>query len=56
VPPAPVVNGAAMGVGAAVAGLAWYARRRALRAVATAASTAAPLAVPAGGRWRHRGA
>jgi HAD superfamily hydrolase (TIGR01490 family) len=60
VPPTPVVTGAAMGVGAAVAGLAWYARRRALRAVATAASTAAataaPVAVTAAGRWRHRGA
>jgi HAD superfamily hydrolase (TIGR01490 family) len=31
VPAAPVVTGAAVGVGAAVAGLAWYARRRALR-------------------------
>jgi hypothetical protein len=38
-----------------VAGLAWYARRRALRAVAAAAASAAPVAVPAG-RWRHRGA
>jgi phosphoserine phosphatase len=60
VPPTPVVTGAAMGVGAAVAGLAWYARRRALRAVVTAASTAAataaPVAVTAAGRWRHRGA
>ena len=31
-PPAPVVTGAAMGVGAAVVGLAWYARHRAGRA------------------------
>src|SRR5947208_8342311 len=30
-PTAPVVTGAAVGVGAAVVGLAWYARRRALR-------------------------
>src|SRR4030095_7251849 len=32
VPATPVVTGAAVGVGAAVVGLAWYARRRALRA------------------------
>src|SRR5215204_2642560 len=31
VPPAPVMTGAAVGVGAAVVGLAWYARHRALR-------------------------
>ncbi|MGY1732681.1 HAD family hydrolase [Geodermatophilus sp. SYSU D01045] len=55
VPPAPVVTGAAMGVGAAVAGLAWYARRRSLRAV-PAAAAAATVAVPAAGRWRRRGA
>jgi hypothetical protein len=45
-----MVTGAAMGVGAAVAGLAWYARRRALRVEAVAALPAAP------GRWRRRGA
>ncbi|MGY1710094.1 HAD family hydrolase [Geodermatophilus sp. SYSU D00758] len=49
-PPGPVVTGAAVGVGAAVVGLAWYARRRALRE--TAGSPPAP--VP--GRRRHRGA
>lgn len=38
----PMVTGAAMGVGAAVAGLAWYARRRALR-------TVDPAPVPATG-------
>src|ERR687883_502815 len=36
VPPAPVVTGAAVGVGAAVVGLAWYARHRALRTAAAA--------------------
>jgi hypothetical protein len=46
----PMVTGAAMGVGAAVAGLAWYARRRALRVEAVAALPAVP------GRWRRRGA
>jgi HAD superfamily hydrolase (TIGR01490 family) len=59
----PMVTGAAMGVGAAVAGLAWYARRRALR-LAGAAVAAAPLQlagrpIPAtmpAGRWRRRGA
>jgi HAD superfamily hydrolase (TIGR01490 family) len=52
VPTAPVVTGAAVGVGAAVAGLAWYAHRRALREVA-----AAPLGpAPAPGRRRRRGA
>jgi hypothetical protein len=51
-PPAPVVTGAAMGVGAAVVGLAWYARHRALRAALPA--VAAPARVP--GRWRRRGA
>jgi HAD superfamily hydrolase (TIGR01490 family) len=59
----PMVTGAAMGVGAAVAGLAWYARRRALR-LAGAAVAAAPIP-PAGRplpttlaapRWRRRGA
>src|ERR671917_620806 len=40
VPPAPVVTGAAVGVGAAVVGLAWYARHRALRAALVAAAEA----------------
>jgi HAD superfamily hydrolase (TIGR01490 family) len=47
----PVVTGAAMGVGAAVAGLAWYARRRTLRL----GVAAVPVVVPPG-RWRRRGA
>jgi len=48
VPPAPVMTGAAVGVGAAVVGLAWYAaRHRAMRSVAGAV-------VP--GRWWRRGA
>ncbi|MGK5110592.1 MULTISPECIES: HAD family hydrolase [unclassified Geodermatophilus] len=47
---APVVTGAAMGVGAAVVGLAWYARRRALREGAAGPSTPLP------GRRRRRGA
>ncbi|MGY1600782.1 HAD family hydrolase [Geodermatophilus sp. SYSU D00815] len=51
VPPAPVVTGAAVGVGAAVVGLAWYARHRALRAAAALTEAGA---VP--GRWRRRGA
>ncbi|WP_448625664.1 HAD family hydrolase [Geodermatophilus sp. URMC 64] len=51
VPPAPVVTGAAVGVGAAVVGLAWYARHRALRHLAP---TAEPGPLP--GRWRRRGA
>ncbi|MGY1783973.1 HAD family hydrolase [Geodermatophilus sp. SYSU D00698] len=55
VPPAPVVTGAAMGVGAAVAGLAWYARRRSLRTV-PAVAAAATAAAPAAARWRRRGA
>jgi hypothetical protein len=46
VPSGPLMTGAAMGVGAAV-GLAWYARRRALRENAVSA----PLA-----RRRRRGA
>jgi HAD superfamily hydrolase (TIGR01490 family) len=52
VPTTPVVTGAAMGVGAAVVGLAWYARRRALRLVHARPSTPAPLP----GRRRRRGA
>jgi HAD superfamily hydrolase (TIGR01490 family) len=51
VPAAPVVTGAAVGVGAAVVGLAWYARHRALRQAAGLA--AAPVTA---GRWRRRGA
>ncbi|WNV76212.1 HAD family phosphatase [Geodermatophilus sp. DSM 44513] len=51
-PSAPVVTGAAVSVGAAVAGLAWYARRRALRVVT--AVPPAPVAAP--GRRRRRGA
>jgi HAD superfamily hydrolase (TIGR01490 family) len=43
VPPRPVVTGAAMGVGAAVVGLAWYARRRGLRDAAALADTRGPL-------------
>jgi HAD superfamily hydrolase (TIGR01490 family) len=51
VPSAPVVTGAAVGVGAAVVGLAWYARHRAQRqATALAASTGTPS------RRRRRGA
>jgi HAD superfamily hydrolase (TIGR01490 family) len=51
VPPAPMMTGAAVGVGAAVVGLAWYAaRHRAMRA----AVTAEPGSVP--GRRRRRGA
>src|SRR5688500_3973821 len=52
-PPAPVVTGAAMGVGAAVVGLAWYARHRALRAGVPAA---VDLPGPVPGRRRRRGA
>jgi HAD superfamily hydrolase (TIGR01490 family) len=52
VPTAPVVTGAAMGVGAAVVGLAWYARRRALRDAVAPPVTPAP----ATGRRRGRGA
>jgi HAD superfamily hydrolase (TIGR01490 family) len=53
VPSTPVVTGAAMGVGAAVVGLAWFARHRALREAAIAAASAAggPFA-----RRRRRGA
>jgi HAD superfamily hydrolase (TIGR01490 family) len=53
-PPAPVVTGAAMGVGAAVVGLAWYARHRALRGALLAPATANPG--PPTGRRRRRGA
>jgi HAD superfamily hydrolase (TIGR01490 family) len=55
----PVVTSAAVGVGAAVAGLAWYARRRSLRALpgGSAASPLLPAAVPpSAGRSRRRGA
>jgi HAD superfamily hydrolase (TIGR01490 family) len=52
-PAAPVMTGAAMGVGAAVVGLAWYARHRALRA-GLAAPVELPGPVP--GRKRRRGA
>jgi HAD superfamily hydrolase (TIGR01490 family) len=42
VPPAPMMTGAAaVGVGAAVVGLAWYARHRAVRSAATLAAGAA---------------
>ncbi|WP_082556774.1 HAD family phosphatase [Modestobacter sp. Leaf380] len=50
-PRTPIVTGAAVGVGAAVAGLAWYARRRALRLLA-----AAPAPAPPALRRRRRGA
>ena len=49
VPTAPVVTGAAVGVSAAVAGLAWYARRRALRAVGLDPA----LPPPPARRWRR---
>jgi HAD superfamily hydrolase (TIGR01490 family) len=52
-PPAPVMTGAAVGVGAAVVGLAWYARHRALRA-GLLPSVDEPG--PATGRRRRRGA
>jgi hypothetical protein len=51
VPTTPVVTGAAVGVGAAVAGLAWYARRRATRQGTPLAGTPLPS-----GRWWRRGA
>src|SRR3954470_18701885 len=54
VPSTPVVTGAAMGVGAAVVGLAWYARHRAVREAAVAAASAAPGSF--GLRRRRRGA
>ncbi|MCV2491760.1 HAD-IB family hydrolase [Geodermatophilus sp. YIM 151500] len=53
VPSSPVVTGAAMGVGAAVVGLAWYARHRAGRDAAALAADARGL-LP--GRRRRRGA
>jgi HAD superfamily hydrolase (TIGR01490 family) len=43
---APMVTGAAMGVGAAVAGLAWYARRRALRTADAAPGPLHPVGRP----------
>jgi HAD superfamily hydrolase (TIGR01490 family) len=53
----PVVTSAAVGVGAAVAGLAWYARRRALRALSGGVAAVIPTpAPPSAGRWRRRGA
>ena len=57
VPPAPVVTGAAVGVGAAVVGLAWYARHRALRTALAAEPTGPvqrPLAAPRGLRLRFQ--
>ncbi|MCU1616817.1 MAG: HAD-superfamily subfamily hydrolase [Frankiales bacterium] len=51
VPPAPMVTGAAVGVGAAVVGLAWYARHRALRQSGSLAGAPGPF-----GRWWRRGA
>jgi HAD superfamily hydrolase (TIGR01490 family) len=47
-PPAPVMTGAAVGVGAAVVGLAWYARHRSARAAALPTGGA-----PSGRRWRR---
>ena len=56
----PVVTSAAVGVGAAVAGLAWYARRRSLRALPGGAAAGVPLlsapVPPSVGRRRRRGA
>ncbi|MPQ98120.1 HAD-IB family hydrolase [Modestobacter sp. I12A-02628] len=45
-----VVTGAAVGVGAAVAGLAWYARRRTLRGPAVGRTDASDVLVPRRGR------
>jgi HAD superfamily hydrolase (TIGR01490 family) len=56
VPSTPVVTGAAMGVGAAVVGLAWLARHRALREAAVAAASAATGTTGVWGRRRRRGA
>ncbi|SFK89253.1 HAD family hydrolase [Geodermatophilus ruber] len=53
VPAAPVMTGAAMGVGAAVVGLAWYARRRTLREASLRSPSGPP---PLLGRRRRRGA
>ncbi|MGY1843197.1 HAD family hydrolase [Modestobacter sp. SYSU DS0875] len=47
--------GTGAAVGAAVAGLAWYARRRALRALSPG-DTAPPVVTPPDGRGRRRGA
>jgi HAD superfamily hydrolase (TIGR01490 family) len=52
----PMVTGAAMGVGAAVAGLAWYARRRALRLAGPQLPVAPLPGALAAGRRRRRGA
>jgi len=58
----PMVTGAAMGVGAAVAGLAWYARRRALRLAGAHGGGPIPFAgpplagLPGVARRRRRGA
>jgi HAD superfamily hydrolase (TIGR01490 family) len=51
-PGAPVVTGAAVGVGAAVVGLAWYARHRALRSVGQLPDADLP-ALFSGRRRRH---
>jgi HAD superfamily hydrolase (TIGR01490 family) len=53
-PPTPVVTGAAVGVGAAVVGLAWYARHRAVRHALALASE--PIGSGTPGRWWRRGA
>jgi phosphoserine phosphatase len=53
-PGAPVVTGAAVGVGAAVVGLAWYARHRALRSGGPLGDVDLPG--PFSGRRRRRGA
>jgi HAD superfamily hydrolase (TIGR01490 family) len=53
-PGAPVVTGAAVGVGAAVVGLAWYARHRALRSVGQLPDADLPALFS--GRRRRRGA
>ena len=55
VPAVPVMTGAAMGVGAAVAGLAWYARHRAVRVPALAPATASGGSRLVPGRRRNRG-
>jgi HAD superfamily hydrolase (TIGR01490 family) len=52
----PVMASAAVGVGAAVAGLAWYARRRALRALPGGVALIPAPGPPVAGRWRRRGA